>query len=98
METNMLKRTVIRVPLLLVIAWSMGPSPGRAQDVTLTDAIQCKDFKRNSDGSWFAKDVSIVYGPGKKTQLNFFGPTTFRKGVPINGTDLWPILTAKCGS
>jgi hypothetical protein len=57
METNMLKRAVIRVPLLLVIAWSMGSSPSRAQDVTLKDAIHCKDFKRNSDGSWFAKDV-----------------------------------------
>jgi hypothetical protein len=78
----MLKRATIRLSILLVIAWSMGSSPGRAQDVTLKDAIQCKDFKRNSDGSWFAKDISINYGPGKSTQFNLFGPTTIRKGAP----------------
>lgn len=94
----MLKSASIRLPLVLVIAWAMGPSPSRAQDVALKDAIQCKDFKRNSDGSWFAKDVSINYGPGKSTQFNLFGPTTIRKGAPLNGTDLWGILTAKCGS
>jgi hypothetical protein len=88
----------IRLPVLLVIACTIGFSPSRAQDVTLKDAIQCKDFKRNSDGSWFAKDVSINYGAGKSSQFNLFGATTIRKGVPLNGTDLWVILTAKCGS
>lgn len=94
----MRKKAATRLPILLVIAWAMWPAPMRAQDLTLRDAIQCKDFKRNSDGSWFAEDVSVAYGPGKSTQFNLFGPTTIRKGVPVNGTDLWAILTAKCGS
>ena len=92
----------VRLPLLFIsacsIAWLLAAGPVRAQDATLKDAIQCKDFKHNADGSWFAKDVSITYGPGKSSQFNLFGSTTIRKGVPINGVDLWPILTDKCGS
>lgn len=93
----MVKSATIRLSLLLVIAGSMSPGPTWAQDVTLSDAIECKDFKRNPDGSWLAEDVSINYGPRKSIQFNLFGRTTIRKGVPINGSDLWTILTAKCG-
>lgn len=64
---------MIRVisPSLLIVACILTPRIALAQDVTLKDAIQCKDFKHNSDGSWYAKDVSLNYGPaGSQQQVN----------------------------
>jgi hypothetical protein len=66
----------------------------------LRDAVQCKDFKHNSDGSWSAKDVSLNYGPpGSQQQVNLFGPTTIRQGkILAGGVDLWVVLNEKCGT
>ena len=88
-----------RLAVLLVIAWSTALCPARAQDATLKDAIQCKDFKRAADGSWQAEDVSVTYGSkNNQQQLNLFGPTTVRKGTRIDGIDLWTTLNDKCGA
>jgi len=87
-----------RLPVLLVIAWYTTLCTVQAQDVTLKDAIQCKDFKRAADGNWHAEDVSVTYGPKNKQQLNLFGSTTIRKGTPIGGIDLWTTLNDKCGT
>lgn len=93
---------MIRVisPSLLIVASILTPRIALAQDVTLKDAIQCKDFTHNSDGSWFAKDVSLNYGPaGSQQQVNLFGPTTIRQGKNLaGGVDLWAVLNAKCGT
>ncbi|MGO9007335.1 MAG: hypothetical protein ACLQIQ_11205 [Beijerinckiaceae bacterium] len=91
--------TAFRLPVLLVIAWSTTVCAVQAQDVTLKDAIQCKDFKRAADGSWHAEDISITYGSNKnQLQLNLFGATTIRKGTPFGEIDLWTLLNDKCGS
>ena len=74
------------------------PATVQAQDLTLKDAIQCKDFKRAADGNWHAEDVSVTYGPKNKQQLNLFNSTTIRKGTPIGGIDLWTTLNDKCGT
>jgi len=85
---------------LLVLAGVTLPALARAQDVSLKDAVQCKDFKHNSDGSWFAKDVSLNYGPpGSQQQVNLFGSTTIRQGkILAGGVDLWAVLNEKCGA
>ena len=87
-------------PALLILACVTAPGMARAQDVSLKDAIQCKDFKHNSDGSWSAKDVSLNYGPpGKQQQVNLFGATTIRQGkILAGGVDLWAVLNEKCGT
>jgi hypothetical protein len=91
--------TASRIPVLLVVAWCTTLGTARAQDVTLKDAIQCKDFKHAADGSWHAEDVSVTYGgKSKQQQLNLFGSTTIRKGSPVSGVDLWTILNEKCGT
>jgi hypothetical protein len=88
-----------RLPVLLVIAWSTTLCTVQAQDVTLKDAIQCKDFKRAADGNWHAEDVSVTYGSkNNQQQLNLFGSTTIRKGTAIGGIDLWTTLNDKCGT
>jgi hypothetical protein len=87
-----------RLPFLLVIAWLATGDTVRAQDATLKDAIQCKNFKHNADGSWHAEDVSVSYGGDKNQQLNLFGPTTIRKGQALGGVDLWALLNEKCGT
>jgi hypothetical protein len=85
---------------LLVLACVAAPGIARAQDMSLKDVIQCKDFKHNSDGSWSAKDVSLNYGPpGKQQQVNLFGQTTIRQGkILAGGVDLWAVLNEKCES
>ena len=85
---------------LLALACVIPPALARAQDVSLKDAVQCKDFKHNSDGSWSAKDVSLNYGPpGSQQQVNLFGPTTIRQGKMLaGGVDLWAVLNEKCGA
>jgi hypothetical protein len=87
-------------PALLILACVAVPGIAQAQEVTLKDAIQCKDFKHNSDGSWSAKDVSLNYGPpGKQQQVNLFGTTTIRQGKIVSGgVDLWAVLNEKCGT
>lgn len=98
----MLKKTAIaavRSPLLLAIVCSAAASTVQAQEVTLKDAIQCKDFKHNADGSWHAEDVSVSYrGSKNQQQLNLFGSTTIRKGQIMGGVDLWALLNDKCGT
>lgn len=85
---------------LLIFACVTAPSMARAQDVTLKDAIQCKDFKHNSDGSWSYDDVSLNFGPpGGQQQLNLFGSGTIRQGKIVEGgIDLWAVLNEKCGA
>lgn len=85
---------------LLILACVAVPAMARAQNATLKDAIQCKDFKHNSDGSWYAKDVSLNYGPaGSQQQVNLFGSTTIRQGkILTGGVDLWAVLNEKCGT
>jgi hypothetical protein len=99
-EKSVFSKTVaiaFRLPVLLVVAWSTMVCSVRAQEVTLKDAIQCKDFKHAADGSWQAEDVSVSYGTkSKQQQLNLFGSTTVRKGSPVGGVDLWTILNEKC--
>jgi hypothetical protein len=88
-----------RMPLaMLLLTCSAMSAPARAQDVTLKDAIQCKELKHNSDGSWYADSVSVNYGPGGKQQLNLFD-TTIRKGsTEVAGLDVWQLLNEKCGA
>ena len=81
-----------RVCAVLVVACALPLQLARAQDVTLRDAIKCEEFKRNADGSWLAKSVSLNYGPGKKTQLNLFDTTITQKTHP----DVFAILNEKC--
>ena len=89
----------LRVSVLLAVAWCTTLGAVQAQDVTLKDAIQCKDFKRTADGNWHATDVSLSYGPKtSQQQLNLFGSQTVRKGAPVDGIDLWTTLNDKCGT
>jgi hypothetical protein len=98
----MFKNTTVAAfgaPVALVIVWCTTLGAAQAQDVTLKDAIQCKDFKHAADGSWHAEDVSITYGgKSNQKQLNMFGSTTIRKGSPVSGVDLWTMLNEKCGA
>lgn len=83
---------------LLVVVCAVASAPCRAQDVTLKDAIQCKEFKKNSDGTWYAEFASLNYGPGKKEQMNFFD-TKIKKGSAQAGEpDMWTLLNEKCGT
>jgi hypothetical protein len=87
----------IRLPMLIGIACCIASGIVLAQDVTPKDAIQCKDFKRTADGSWYAESASLNYGPGQKQQMNLFG-ATIRKGQAKAGEpDLWTLLNEKCG-
>lgn len=70
----------------------------RAQDVALKDAINCKDFKRSSDGSWFAESATLQYGPGRKQQMNLFGATIKKQPVKPGEPDIWSLLNEKCGT
>lgn len=91
---------MFRLPVyaLLVVACGMTSGGAQTQDVTLKDAIQCKNFKHNSDGSWYAESASLEYGPGKKHQQNFFG-TTIKMGAAKAGeSDMWALLNEKCGT
>lgn len=45
---------VIRFLILLVIACCATPGAVLAENVTLKDAVQCRDFEHNRDGSWYA--------------------------------------------
>jgi hypothetical protein len=91
----------IRLPVLLVIACAMASGAVLAQDdVALKDAIHCKEFKHNRDGSWYAESVSLDYRPSKKEQkqLNLFGATIRKGQVDAGEPDLWAVLNEKCGS
>ena len=86
---------ISRVCAVLVVACALAPGLVDAQDVTLRDAIDCAQFKRDASGNWHAKDVSLNYGPSKKNQLNLFGNSTItQKSHP----DLFAALNAKCAA
>lgn len=70
------------------------PTFARGADMTLKDAVNCADFKHNSDGSWYAKDVTLSYGRnGTQQQMNFFGPTT----ITSKDGEIFRVLNEKCG-
>ena len=92
---------LIRLFIVLAIVCCMAPRGVLAQDaVALKNAIQCKDFKHNRDGSWYADSVSLDYGSGKKDQkqMNLFGATIRKGGAAAGEPDLWAILNEKCGA
>ena len=82
---------------LFIASCAIAPRAAVAQDVTLKDAIQCKEFKHNSDGSWYADSASLNYGPGKKQQMNFFDTTIKKKPIKAGEHDIWTLLNEKCG-
>ncbi len=86
------------VHALLIVTCAMAPGIVLAQDVTLKQAIQCKEFKHNSDGSWYADSASLNYGPEKKQQMNFFDATIKKKAVKADEPDMWALLNEKCGT
>lgn len=82
----------VAIAALLVV---LAQRPVRAADVTLKDAVNCKDFKHNADGSWYADSATLNYGPGGKNQMqmNFFGTT-----ITSKTGEIFTILNEKCGS
>jgi hypothetical protein len=100
MSKNTLARP-IRLAILLAIVCCMAPGAVLAQDdVALKNAVQCKDFKHNRDGSWYAESVSLDYGASKKDQkqMNLFGATIKKGQADAGEPDLWAILNEKCGA
>jgi hypothetical protein len=97
MKTSVL--TAIRLSVLLAVACLAMPGAVSAQDdVALKNAIQCKNFKHNRDGSWYADSVSLEYGPQGQKQMNLFG-ATIKKGQAATGEpDLWALLNEKCAA
>jgi hypothetical protein len=88
------ERRCLLTSSLCCLAVAAVPSVARGADVALKDAVNCADFKHNPNGSWYAKDVTLSYGPdGKQQQMNFFGSTT------ITGKDgeIFAVLNEKCG-
>lgn len=71
---------------------ALAPSAAPAADTSLKDAIKCSDFKHKPDGSWYADHASLAYGPGNKSQTNFFDATITAK----NG-EIFAALNEKCG-
>ncbi len=86
------------VSALFIFSCAIAPGIALAQNATLKDAIQCKEFKHNSDGSWYADSASLNYGPGKKQQMNFFSATIKKKPVKAGEPDMWALLNEKCGT
>jgi hypothetical protein len=76
----------------LVIASAVAPG-ALAANRTLKEAINCADFKHNPDGSWYAKSVTLEYGPGNKTQTNFFDHT-----ITSKDGEIFIDLNEKCGA
>jgi hypothetical protein len=100
MTQNGLARSIC-LSMLLAVVCCAAPRAALAQDAAaLRNAIQCKDFKHNRDGTWYADAVTLNYGPSKsdQQQMNLFG-ATIRKGKADPGEpDLWTLLNEKCGA
>jgi hypothetical protein len=100
MSQNALARP-LRLSVLLAIICCMAPGGVLAQDdAALRNAIQCKDFKHNRDGSWYAEAVSLEYGASKaeQKQMNLFGATIKKGKAEAGEPDLLTILNEKCGA
>ncbi len=74
------------------LAAALAPTVACAASVTLKDAVNCADFKHNTDGSWRTQFASLKYGPDGKNQMNFFDTTITSK----NG-EIFTVLNDKCG-
>jgi hypothetical protein len=60
-------------------------------EAALSAKITCKDFRKNSDGTWTS-------GPDTKIGANAFPNHTFdTNAVSIGGADLATVLNRKCG-
>ena len=67
------------------------PAQKSNAEAALADKIECKDFRKNSDGTWTS-------GPNVKVGSNPFSNLTFEKErVTIGGADLATVLDRKCG-
>jgi hypothetical protein len=86
------------VGVVLCLAGAVTVNSANAQQTTVTKAeaalsakITCKDFRKNSDGTWTS-------GPDTKIGANAFPNHTFdTNAVTIGGADLATILNRKCG-
>ena len=88
-----------RACAVFVFACAVAPELAWADDVTLRDAIDCKDFKRNADGTWYADNVSIAYGPGKKYHMVLIHSTIRKTKGPFDShAPILDLLNEKCGA
>ena len=86
------------VGVVLCLAGAVTANFANAQQTTVTKAeaalsakITCKDFRKNSDGTWTS-------GPDTKIGANAFPNHTFdTNAVTIGGADLATVLNRKCG-
>ena len=100
MSNNAVAR-LIRLSTLFAVVCCAAPGIALAQDAAaLKNAIQCKEFKHNRDGSWYADSVSLNYGPGNsdQKQMNLFGATIKKGQAGAGQPDLWTLLNEKCGA
>jgi hypothetical protein len=84
------------VALCLASAVTVNSANAQQTSVTKPEAalsakITCKDFRKNSDGTWTS-------GPDTKIGANVFPNHTFdTNAVSIGGADLATVLNRKCG-
>jgi hypothetical protein len=85
------------VGVALCLAGAVTVNSANAQQTSVTKAeaalgakIACKDFRKNSDGTWTS-------GPDTKIGANAFPNHTFdTNAVTIGGADLATVLNQKC--
>jgi len=100
MSKNALARSILLPVLLATVCCTASGAAVAQDDAALKNAIQCKDFKHNRDGSWYADSVTLNYGPSNsdQQQMNLFGATIKKGKAQAGEPDLWTMLNEKCGA
>jgi hypothetical protein len=67
-------------------------------DARLTAPLSCEDFEQQKDGSWLPGHPFTIEGVyrGTKFRSTHGINTVIRKGVAIEGIDLWALLEQQC--
>jgi hypothetical protein len=92
-------RTAVAITLIALALCSVNRAVARAvaqqqtdAEKALADTINCKDFKRNPDGSWTGGPNAMIGA------MQFSNSTVDLHGFNINGADVAVVLDQKCGS
>ncbi|HTH98247.1 MAG TPA: hypothetical protein VL574_12590 [Stellaceae bacterium] len=83
-------------PFFAVLLLAFGTPAVAATNVPNT--IPCKNFIKNSDGSWNAEPMTRAFDIGTLHNYRLESDLISRGEFIIGGVDLWSVIEGKCNS
>jgi hypothetical protein len=88
-------RETMRIVIVLLLLCCASLQPALAQALP-PNTIPCKDFIKNSDGSWTAMPMTRSFNIGNLHNYTLESGNISENEFRVGGVDLWYVIEKKC--